>query len=232
VVGVINAGWDDAPHLSEDEKQRLIKTIPPYQIKARTQGIPMLGSGAIYPIDEDEIKVDGFEIPNMFTRGYGLDVGWNATAAVWCARDMGTDTVYVYDVYKRGQAEPAVHISAIQQRGEWPGYIDPSAAGAGKIKDGEAILDIYEKYLRVEPADNTVEAGIFDVYERLTTGRLKVFRHLAAFFEEFRLYRRDEKGKVVKVNDHIMDAMRYCVRGINGWIPNVQNQVTRYRGSL
>jgi hypothetical protein len=30
--------------------------------------------------------------------------------------------------------------------------------------------------------------------------------------EEYRLYRRDEKGRIVKANDHLMDATRYAVR--------------------
>ena len=48
----IQAGWQDVPHIHEDEKKALIATTPPYQIDARTKGEPALGSGAIYPIPE------------------------------------------------------------------------------------------------------------------------------------------------------------------------------------
>ena len=233
MVGVTNAGWDDAPHLGSQEKERLLKSIPVYQVKARTRGIPMLGSGAIYPIDEDDIKCDMFEVPDLMPRAYGFDVGWNWTAAVWMARDYGTDTIYITDVYKRGQAEPASHISAIKQRGDWmTGFIDPSAAGAGKAKDGISLMDDYSKELHVLPADNTVESGIWNLYERMTTGRLKVFRHLDLWFEEFRLYRRDDKGKIVKANDHLMDASRYCARHIEQWSQKPANmRAIRYIGS-
>jgi len=30
---------------------------------------------------------------------------------------------------------------------------------------------------------------------------------------EIRLYRRDEKGKIVKENDHLMDGFRYAIMG-------------------
>jgi hypothetical protein len=60
-------------------------------------------------------------------------------------------------------------------------------------------------------ADNGVEAGLFDVWQRLSTGRLKVFRTLQSWLAEYRLYRRDEKGAVVKKDDHLMDATRYFV---------------------
>ena len=58
-------------------------------------------------------------------------------------------------------------------------------------------------------ADNAVEAGIYRVWQRLSSGRLKVFKSVQQWFAEFRLYRRDEKGKVVKERDHLMDATRY-----------------------
>ena len=61
------------------------------------------------------------------------------------------------------------------------------------------------------PADNSRESGLFNVHQRLATGRLKVFRSLGPWFAEYRIYRRDEKGNVVKKKDHAMDATRYLV---------------------
>ena len=46
--------------------------------------------------------------------------------------------------------------------------------------------------------------------ERMQTGRLKVFRHLTDWFEEFRLYHRDA-GKVVKLRDDLISATRYAL---------------------
>ncbi len=60
-------------------------------------------------------------------------------------------------------------------------------------------------------ADNAVEAGIYKVWSRLSTGRIKVFKTCQNFFAEYRIYRRDEKGRIVKSNDHLMDAMRYLI---------------------
>ena len=54
-----------------------------------------------------------------------------------------------------------------------------------------------------------------EVWQRLSSGRLKVFDSLRNWLGEFRIYRRDEKGKVVKKNDHLMDATRYlCLSGL------------------
>jgi len=207
---VIMAGWDDVPHLSEKDKADLLKSLPPHQKDARSKGIPSLGAGAIYPIPEEDIKVDPFLIPDYWPRGYGMDVGWNKTAAVWGAHDRESDVWYLYSEHYRGQAEPSVHAAAIRTRGAWmTGAIDPASRGRSQ-KDGENLLQVYtDLELNLRPADNAVESGIYTVYELLSTGRLKVFSTLQSWFSEYRLYRRDNKGQIVKQNDHIMDATRY-----------------------
>lgn len=209
----VMATWDDAPHLSQRDKAELEMSIPAYQRDARTKGIPQLGSGAIYPVPESDILVDPFEIPHFWPRAYGMDVGWKRTAAIWGALDRDTDTLVLYAEHYRGQAEPSVHAEGIRRRGAWMnGAIDPAARGRGQ-KDGEQLLAAYiELGLNLTPADNVREAGIFEVYQRLSTGRLKVMRTLQSWLAEYRLYRRDEKGDVVKENDHLMDATRYLVK--------------------
>ena len=209
---VVSATWDDVPHLSTEQKEALWSSIPPYQRDARSKGIPQLGSGAIFPVPESDIIVEPFEIPPYWPRAYGLDVGWNRTAAVWGALDREVDCFYLFSEHYRGQAEPSVHASAIHSRGKWMrGVIDPASRGRGQ-RDGEQLLQNYvDLGLNLSMAENGVEAGIFDVWERLSTGRLKVFKTLQNWLSEYRLYRRDEKGAVVKKDDHLMDATRYFV---------------------
>lgn len=207
---VVMAGWDDVPHISEEQKARALKSIQPYLRDARTKGIPSLGSGAIYPIPESEIICDPFPIPKHFKRVYGLDVGWNKTACVWAAIDPSTLTVYLYAEHYRGKAEPSVHATAIKQRGEWiNGVIDTAARGRSQI-DGNNLWDMYTDLgLKIHKADKAVDTGIEMMFELLSTGRLKVFSNLSNWLKEYRVYRRDKNGKIVKENDHILDATRY-----------------------
>lgn len=207
---VVSATWDDVPHLSKEVKEELWGKIPPYQRNARSRGIPQLGSGAIYPIDEEEIIVKPFEIPKYYPRAYGLDVGWNKTAAVWSAQDRDTQIWYLYSEYYRSQAEPSVHAAGIRAKGKWiPGTIDPASRGRSQ-SDGTSLIESYvDLGLDLQHANNSREAGIQEVWEALSTGRLKVFSNLQNWRAEYRIYRRDEKGRVVKENDHLMDSTRY-----------------------
>lgn len=209
---VTMATWDDAPHLTDLMKSELLASIPPFQRDARSKGIPQLGSGAIYPVPESDFVVPDMQIPDHWPRAYALDVGWNKTAATFAAWDRESDTVYLYSEHYRGQAEPSIHAEGIRARGEWiPGVIDPASRGRSQ-QDGQQLLQKYiDLGLDLDTAMNAVESGIYEVWTRLSTGRLKVFKSMTNWLQEFRLYRRDEKGRIVKSNDHLMDATRYLV---------------------
>ena len=209
---VVQATWDDVPHLTPEAKAELLASIPPYQREARSKGVPQLGSGAIYQVPESDIVVADFAIPDHFPRVFGLDVGWNRTAAVWGARDNDSGVIYLYSEHYMGQQQPILHAQAIKGRGAWiPGVIDPAARGRSQM-DGQALINIYRECgLHLVDADNSVEAGIYQVWQLMSAGKLKVFRSLGNWLSEFRLYQRDKDGKIVKQNDHLMDATRYLI---------------------
>lgn len=209
---VVNAGWDDAPHLTDEMKDAMLSRIPAFQRDARSKGLPQLGAGLIYPVPESEYVVDDFELPPHWLRTYGLDVGWNWTAAIHAAYDREADIWYLYREYKRGEAEPSIHAEAVRAPGAWiHGVIDPAASGRSQT-DGKRLIEMYrDRGLILTPYDNSVETGTYQVWERLSTGRLKVFRSLTQWQREQGLYRRDEKGRIVKENDHLMDATRGVV---------------------
>ena len=140
---VVQAGWDDVPHITDEDKVELGSGLLPHQKDARMYGTPSLGSGAIYPVDEKDVFIQPIPLPNFYMRGYGLDVGWKCTAAIWGAMDRDNDIIYVYSEHYRGQAEPAVHAAAIKARGSWiKGAIDPAARGRNQ-KDGTRLIEQY-----------------------------------------------------------------------------------------
>lgn len=226
----VSASWDDVPHLDEKTKAELLASTPPHLRDARAKGIPALGAGAIYPVPLSEVEVKPFAIPAYWPRGYALDVGWNCTAALWGAMNPADDTLYLYAEHKRGQEVPVVHAEAIKARGKWiKGAIDPAARGRAQ-NDGTKLIETYRALeLHLVEANNAVEAGIYEVWQRLVTGRLKIFTTLMNLKAEYQIYRRDEHGKIVKAHDHLMDGMRYLV---NTWqqIASVQMPDRKFTG--
>ncbi len=208
----ILVGWEDVPHISKERQESMLKSIPPWQRQARSKGIPQLGAGAIYQIPEEEIRIAPFPIPAHWPRSFALDVGWKRTAALWLARDPDSGKCVQYDEYYRGEAEPSVHASAIRARGDWiPGVVDPAARGRSQ-KDGEKLMELYQQLgLDLRIADNTREAGLSKVWEMLSQGLLQIFSTCSNTFNEYRIYHRNERGEIVKRDDHLMDCLRYNV---------------------
>lgn len=205
--------WDNSPHLSEDAKKSILASIPPWQRASRTQGIPQLGAGAIFTVPEQDFVVNPIPLEQHWPRCFALDVGWKINAVLFGAIDRDSEVLYIYDEIYKSQKEPAIIAAAIKAKGSWiPGVIDPASRGR-LPKDGSRLIEIYGRDLELDirPAINAVEAGLAKVWERLSEGRIKVFVTCQNFLAEYRLYRRDMNGKVVKANDHLMDCMRYMV---------------------
>ena len=212
---VVNVDWSEVPHLDETQKANILKSYSAHERDARSKGIPSLGAGAIYPYLEENISCEGFEIPPWWPKGFGLDTGWSRTAAVWGARDPDSQTVYIYSEHYASEAHPAIHASAIKARGNWiVGAADPAGANQS---DGKKIFDLYvQEGLDIVKAEKTDrEGGILKVGQMFETGRLKIFKSCKNILNEMRMYRRDEKGTIIKKNDHALDALRYlCTTGL------------------
>lgn len=208
----VQASWDDAVHLTQDAKDSLFSSLPAYQRDARSKGIPQLGAGAIFQVGEDQFVVPPIKggILSTWPRSYALDVGFRVTAAVWLTRDPDTGVYYLYSDYDREDAPYSIHAAAIKAKGEWiPGVVDPSANQRGQ-DDGKKLMDNYRKAgLLLVEAENSVDSGIEDVLDSLIGGQLKIVETCQKLIRQMRVYRRDDKGRIVKKNDHLCDALRY-----------------------
>lgn len=212
---VIRMTIDEAGHYTEEERASIIASYPAHERDARARGIPQLGSGRIFPISEDLVKVPQFRIPDYNVYIGGIDFGWDhPTAAVRLAWDRDDDVAYVTAAYKVREATPIVHAAALRGWGDivwsWPhDGLNDVAAGENLAKqykkEGLAMLP---EHARHADGSNSVEAGLMDMLSRMQTGRLKVFDHLHEWFDEFGMYHRKD-GKVVKEFDDLMSATRY-----------------------
>lgn len=211
----ISIAWADAPWLDEDAKEQIRNSTPPHLRATVEFGTFAVGEGSIYPIPTEDIVIrtqDTFKIPDHWRFIYGLDVGWNITAGAFLAQNPDTGVWYLFDEYYGRKQLPPVHADRIKTiAGDWMvGAIDPASKGTSG-SDGEQLLMHYRKLgLKLRPADNAVETGITKVWSLLAAGKLKIFPHCHNFLNEYVLYRR-EKDKIVKVDDHLMDALRYAI---------------------
>lgn len=218
---VANVTWDDVPHITEKKKNEAESKYSESEYLARSRGIPGLGAGLIWPVAQDTYNIkptqDLFYLIERLPRAYAMDVAYTSgiTAALWGAYDELNDTLYIYDEYYTKGASVADHVSAIKSKGGvWmSGVVDPSSQRKVSQHDHRRILEMYnQEGLYLSTANNAVFAGIESTYARFLSGRLKVVgMRCPNLMREIRLYRRDEKGEIVKKDDHACDCLRYMV---------------------
>jgi phage terminase large subunit-like protein len=216
---------EDAEHYSPEERAAIIASYPAHERKARTRGIPQLGSGRVYPIDEDEIKVEPFAIPAHWPQLGGIDFGWDhPSAGVRLAWDRDADCVYTIAAHRAREQTPALFAASVKPWGanpdgsQWLPWAWPHDGLQHDKGSGEQLAAQYRAQgLKMLPVRATfedgtfgVEAGVAELLTRMQTGRFKVFSHLVDWFEEFRLYHRKD-GLIVKSADDLMSATRYGV---------------------
>ena len=208
---LLRATWDDAPHLTPEKREAQLAKYRPHERDARSRGIPSVGEGAIFPYDQDFISCEPIEIPAWWPRCMGLDVGRN-TAAIWIAHDRDTGMLYAYSEFFMVEGTVLQHADGIFARGKWiKGAIDTAAHGRAQT-DGENLFDMYKAIgVNIINADKSVEAGIQMIHELLQAGRLKIFNTCRGLIEEMSIYGRDHNGKIIKKNDHRLDAFRYAL---------------------
>lgn len=208
----------DVDHYSKEQRDLIIASYPEFERDARTRGIPQLGSGRVFPVDEDEIKVKPFQIPDYWRRIGGLDFGWDhPSAAVQLAHDTDSDCLYVIAARRARRETPATFSSTVIHWGPipwaWPhdGLQHDKGSGMQLAQQyKQAGLKMLPGMATFADGSNGLEAGISEMLERMESGRLKVFDSLTEWMEEFRLYHRQE-GLIVKLNDDLLSATRYAM---------------------
>jgi len=230
-----NATWDDASehvktlrgkpgHLDDDTMRQILSAYSPHEREMRKFGKPTIGSGLVFPIPEEKIMCDPFDIPEDWDRIAGIDFGWDHdTAVIWGAYDESEDTFYVYDAYNANKRSPAEHSIEIMRR---PAFIPIAYPHDGNRRDSIGNPGLADQYrtlgcnfllehfsnpaaLGQKKGSNSVEEGIQQMVVWMEEGRFKIFENLSHVLQEYRQYHRKD-GKIVAVRDDSMSALRYC----------------------
>jgi hypothetical protein len=210
---------DQVGHYTPAERAAIIASYPAHEREARTRGLPVLGSGLVYPLLDDAIQCAPFALPRDWPRIIGLDFGYeHPFAAVDLAWNKDADVIYVVAAHREQHQTPIVHAATVKQWGAWIPCAWPhdglahdkgSAAPLATLYAQQG-LNMLPEHATHEEGGNGVEAGVTEMLDRMKTGRFKVFANLTEWLAEKRGYHR-KSGLIVKRNDDLMDATRTAV---------------------
>jgi hypothetical protein len=215
--------WSECPHLTDELQATILQGIPEHEREMRSKGVPYFGSGLVYAIPESRITCsptteEGKPITSIPWLKYirAMDIGINhPTAIVWLAYDAEIDKIYVIRTYSESDSAAAVHAAAANSYLDFAPCVFPHDIDNREKGSGKTVRQYYaEAGLRntidFKNPDGTIhrEPGIAEIYDRMRSDRFAVFNDCSGFFRELRLYHRVD-GQIVKMNDDIMDAVRY-----------------------
>lgn len=237
--GEVQMRMRDAKHMTPERVKAALARYPTWQHEARLNGEPMAGSGRVFAFPEDDIMCDPFEIPHHWSLLWGIDFGLNhpfgGSLIAW---DKDNDVIYVIRCVRIKNAMPIQHAAALKSSGKdipvaWPQDGNQRREFEGALLPTAKIykahgLKMMDSHAKFPDGSNSTEAGIMEMQERFGSARLKVFRNIPEFFDEYRSYHRDEDGVLVKLRDDIMSATRVAIMAKRGakirekYLPEVQ----------
>lgn len=208
----------DNPFLPEEFVQELCKEYEGTVYYGRyIEGNWALAEGLIYPMYEDAFAdIVSYNKPEQYC--LSIDYGtmnafagilWGKYGETWYALKeyyySGRDT----GIQKTDWEYGAALDEFVGDLTELETIVDPSAASFITL-----LRHKHGKY-KVRPADNAVEDGIRETARALKKGKIKISRKMKHWKKEAGGYVWDKdslEDKPVKINDHLMDAMRYFVK--------------------
>ena len=232
---VVRSSIYDNPYLSEEGLKGALAKIPEAVRASYAEGNYTHFKGLVYPEFSaaihviDESKIDTERIRPLLQVD-GIDPGQQTTAVLFAGFDQ-EGRMLIYDEYKASGASAipancAERIFDIRER--WglppePKYrlIDPSA-WTRELATGKRIdMAWKEAGMNVRPAQNEVEAGVFEVMRRMDfkdaegnkAPMILISSRCTHLLKEIGKYRLNPKEDgsfgVVKKEDHFCDVMRY-----------------------
>jgi phage terminase large subunit-like protein len=224
---LIRASWDDAPHLDEATKEQLLSVYSPMEREMRSKGVPELGSGVCFPVADDDIVVDPFEIPDHWLKIIGIDLGFdhpNGTCLV--TKDPGNDTYYIIDEYSERKQTVPMHSIGIRAMGgdTIPVQVPHDAFKHDSGGTGKQFIALYQEQginclplsfsnppgVDGKAGGNGVEFGLHWMLTKMQEGKLKVFSTMRRWLQEKATYHRKD-GKIVALDDDMISASRYAL---------------------
>ena len=215
-------------HLTDERIAELLAEMHPSEREMRSKGAILSGDSMIYPVSDDKIICEPFQIPDDYYEILAVDFGGDHPfAVVKLAFDPNGEKkkCWVTDAHQERRLTFSQEISIIQGMGgstipvAWPHDGNKLDKPSGK-----PIADIYreggcnmldkcfsnppEPFKPEGTGGQGIDAGNKKIYWAMTEGRFKVFKTLPDWFKEKGAYHKKD-GKVVALKDDLMSATRY-----------------------
>jgi phage terminase large subunit-like protein len=228
-IKVVRGTIHDNPLLSKDEIDFVLAQFPEDERQARETGDFIHFGGMVYPAGFERILAppvipspDGLRPERLRDRDIyvGIDPGLKNAAFVWVAFDHDNRALVFAEALLQEKTPidyaKMVRFINSQYAIREPIYvIDPSARNRS-LTNAESIQgELQRMGIPCMFGQNDVQAGVQSVRRRIQEGGMFVAENLKGLRGEAKKYRMEDREdgefKIVKENDHRLDALRYVM---------------------
>lgn len=227
-INVVTVDMDDNPALTEEAKRLAMVGLSREERQARKEGKFVALHGLVYGEFRRETHVipQIQAVPERVNVVVGIDPGIRGKAAVVWLYLTGNDQMVVFEegyfdgMTVRHVAENIHKVNALYEIEPIYYVIDPSARNKEHQTGRSDQMEYADHGIVAIAGQNAVPAGINRIKERLErSGGLLIADNCTHLIEEMMRYRwkepprsgEDGPAKVVKKDDHLLDALRYAV---------------------
>ena len=187
---------DNKSNLPADYIESVLMHLSTRMKRRMLNGEWVKAEGVVYDVFGESMIIKESDIPKLEERFVGVDFGLNI-AGVYVG--ISGDNIYILDDYGAYNMTTSEFNSQINRRWKYNrAYCDPAG--------GERIQEITNG----TKANNSVDPGLDYIQAKMTNGHFFVCDKCKGVLGEIWDYRRDEKERIIKENDHYLDAMRYA----------------------
>ena len=246
----VRGGLEQALHIPKERHQEIIEQTAPSQRLARIQGLEMMGQGACFstPVANITHNIQNNEMNPNWEVGWGIDFHHGGIAGIFVAafgfHDPMTDTLYISDVLRLVGGTPDTHLAAISSHpcADAPALYPHDGGRVANLQTQETLAELYRYHpdrrpygLRMPSTHVTfagggysLPAGVLEMERRFQSGKLRIARWLLPLVrDEYEAYHYNERGDIVREDDHVLDAIRVLMMGIRFMRPQNELDVRR-----
>lgn len=230
----IHATSYDNPFNDPEEIEAAKRTSTPDYFRREYLALPTRFSGLVYPEFDEVEHVQEFdhEFNSHADYYFGMDFATRGYTAILVGKVRTNGHIYILDEYKERNETATNHgekiLEALEKYAElekYAGYADP-AGWAKNQQNKDMIWSLADEYLELGlplvQGNNEVLGGINFVRQLLIAKKLHIHPRCEKLIAEFYQYQwkeqresqkteHEEPEKVRKINDHLLDALRYMV---------------------
>lgn len=208
-----SVSWDDCPHLTPEIQEKLLAGIPEWQHDMRTKGLPVIGTGAVFPFKDSEITIDPSEF-DLYSNPRiqviaGVDFGMTVdpSAIVYAAYDPDADMYYLFHesvLDESQEARTPKNISRTILESALPNIVintphdggiksaNPEAKAKQMLKYGANVfpsqminpIEYTGDIFGKKRSANDIITGLDIMNEMFRDGKLKVLSNMSSFIKE------------------------------------------------